>query len=245
MKSAIEEAIALAEPISPQDPDIFLLKSQSVQTEIEVIKNLLTDLLGVENEARREFESRINRLKELESDFSNKNDQLKKLNKIVDVYHRLSLEPLKWRDAIGFPKLVVFSLTSPIWRLAVTIDGKFSVEPSLPENISKQYDDVLQLLGKRRSNGKELELTCRFKGLIPNEIRDKIKEARELFSGQIFIIAEPGSLTLKEFTPLPKGDPLIVGYDHSVDPNGLWLIADFDTTSVEEAMFLHSDNSQK
>ena len=41
---------------------------------------------------------------------------------------------------------------------------------------------------------------------------------------------------MNKITPLPVGDPLIVGYDSTVDPDALWLIAAFDTTSVEEAM---------
>lgn len=136
-------------------------------------------------------------------------------------------------------------MTSPVCRLVAMPGNDFRVEPNLPQNIAKQYKDVLQLLATKCSKRKGLELICQFEGLIPREVREKIKEARELFGDQIFIVAEPGSFTFNEIVPLPKGDPLIVGYDPSADANGLWLIADFNTTPVEEAMIFTLPNEEK
>ncbi|MFA6314888.1 MAG: hypothetical protein WC648_00760 [Candidatus Paceibacterota bacterium] len=242
--SAIRETIALAERISSPDLNAHSRKVELVQAQINHTEGLLEGLLGVEAEASRTLTSHLHDVQNHHRTLAEKGEQLQKLNRICSVYQHLSLEPLTWRDAQGFPRLVVFSLTSSTCRLVAMPGNDFKIEPDLPRNIAKQYKDVLQLLAAKRPARKGLELICQFKGLIPCEVREKIKKARELFGDMIFIIAEPGSFTLNEVTPLPKGDPLIVGYDSSADPDGLWLIADFDITSVEEAMTFHVENSQ-
>lgn len=242
--SAIRETVALAERISPPDLNAHSRKVDWAQAQINHTKGLLDGLLGVEAEARRTIESQLSNAQSRHRILTGEGEQLGRLEKIGATYQRLSLEPLTWRNAEGFPRLVVFTLASPIFRLVAMPGNDFNIEPSLPQNIAKQYQDVLRLLATKREKRKGLELTCRFEGLIPREVREKIKEARGTFGDQIFIIAEPGSFTLNEITPLPKGDPLIVGYDPNADANGLWLIADFDTTPVEEAMIFHFDNSR-
>lgn len=242
--SAIRETVALAERISPPDLNAHSRKVDWAQAQINHTKGLLDGLLGVEAKARRTLESRFSDAQNRHRILTSEGGQLQRLEKIGSVYQRLSLEPLTWRDTQGFPRLVVFTLTSSIFRLVAMPGNDFRVEPNLPQDIAKQYKDVLQLLAAKRPKRKGLELICQFEGLIPREARERIKEARGLFGDQIFIVAELGSFTLNEVTPLPKGDPLIVGYDPSADADGLWLIADFDTTPVEEAMIFHFDNSR-
>lgn len=249
--SAIRETVALAERISPPDLNAHSQKVDQAQARINHIESLLVGLLGVEAEARWTLESHLREAQNYYRLLKKESEQLEKLQKIGSVYQRLSLEPLTWRDTQGFPKLVVFTLASPFFCLEARPNNNFakpeydlSVVPNLPQNIKTQYKDVLQLLATQCPARKGLRLTCRFEGLIPREARQRIKEARGLFGNEIFIVAEPGSFTLNEINPLPKGDPLIVGYDPSADPDGLWLIADFDTTPVEEAMIFHFDNSR-
>lgn len=132
-----------------------------------------------------------------------------------------------------------------------TVHFSHNIEPILPRKIEHCYKDVLRFLIKKfiekyryqyqmRTKGIITKLTCRFEGLIPFKIKEEIKKARELFGDNIFIVAELKNFTLNEIIPLPKEDPLIVGYDSDTDPNSLWLISDFDITSVEEAMVFHS-----
>ena len=242
--SALRETIALAEHISPQDLNTHSQKVDRTQAQINHTKGLLYGLLGVEAVAKRMLDSHLSALQAHHRTLTTEGARLQRLEKVGNIYRRLSLEPLTWRDAQGFPRLVVFTLTSPTCRLVAMPNNEVRVEPGLPNNIAKQYQDVLKLLQTNRPNRKGLELICQFEGLIPHEVREKIEEARRLFSDQIFIIAEPGSLTLNEVTPIPKGDPLIVGYDPNSDADGLWLIADFDTTPVEEAMIFHFDNGR-
>jgi|SRR3989344_3478451 len=236
MKSAIKEAVALAERISLPNLNAHNRKIGQTQGQIDHTKTLLEGLLGVEDEARRILQSRLSEAYNLHRSLTSEGEQLRRLKEIGSTYQRLSLEPLTWRNADGFPRLVVFTLTSSLSRMVVMPGNIFSVEPGLPQNIAKQYQDVLRFLATKREKRKGVELTCRFEGLVPSEVKQKIKEARDTFGSQIFIVAEPGRLTLNAITPLPKGDPLIVGYDPTADANSLWLIADFDTTPVEDAM---------
>lgn len=244
--SAVKETVALAERITP--PDITAHSQRIIQTQAEIdhINGLIKDLLGVEAEAKQILQSRLFKLQYHHGALVSKGKVLQKIERISKAYRHISLEPLTWRDAEGFPRLIVFNLTSPTSSLIAMPHRNLLSDPRLPENIEKQYWDVLQLLAKRlgRNNSQYgLRLTCRFEGLIPCEIRERIKEAKAFFGEQIFIIAEPGNFTINKVVPLPKVDPLIVGYDPSADKNSLWLIADFNTTPVEEAMVFHIDNS--
>lgn len=234
--SAIRQTVALAERITPPDLDAHSREVSWALAQMNHTKSLLKDLFGIEAEARQKLECSFHNAECHHSLLTEEGEQLQKLGRLGGQYQRLSLEPLTWRDAKGFPRLVIFTLNSPIFRLVVMPDNDFNVEPRLPEKIVKHYEDVLRLLTTKRKKRKGLELTCRFEGLIPCEARKKIKKARGTFGDQIFIIAEPGSFVLNATTPLPKGDPLIVGYDPKADADGLWLIADFETTPVEEAM---------
>jgi hypothetical protein len=236
--STLKNVIALAERIPPQNIETHSRKISQNEAEINHINDLLRDLLGVEEQAMLVLNSRLGNIKRSREALMDKKEQMEKLEKIGASYYRLSLEPLTWRDADGFPRLVVFTLKSPTFSLtARPTKGDSTVYPFLPGKIAGQYRDVLDLLESKRQEKKGLQLTCKFEGLIPREVRQKINEARDLFGDHIFIVAEPGSLTLNEITPLPtKRDPLIVGYDPEADADSLWLIADFDTTPVEEAM---------
>lgn len=242
--NAIREAKALAKRFSP-DFNAHTREADLVQNQISHMQILLKELFGVEAEARQTLEARLREAQSRYKTLENESKRLQRIKKIGGIYQRLCLEPLTWRDEKGFPMLVVFALAHPTFRLAAMPGNENSiVEPALPDNISKQYLDVLQLLATHRPKRQGLELTCRFEGLIPREVRAQIKKAQETFGNHVFIVAEPGHFVFNKITPLPHGDPLIVGYDESTDPDGLWLIADFDMTTVEQAMTIQLNNGQ-
>jgi hypothetical protein len=84
-----------------------------------------------------------------------------------------------------------------------------------------------------------VSITAQFSGLIPPEIKDQIEDARPLFK-DIFIIAEPKRWKLNEPARIPA-DPLVVGWDGE----GLYLIAEFDTTPVEETLMLEGPANKR
>mgnify|MGYP001613508887 CR=1 FL=1 len=183
-------------------------------------------------------------------------------------YPRLSLEPLRWRDDKGRPRLVLFRV-----RGNPTITFSPWQRPEYPRPIADCYADVskrpvdsgfrrlghglVQILGlwavgtalslwtqnpwylvlapvgfvtailTHYVSPPKRALSCTFTGLIPVEVREKIRlaESRGL---DVCVLAEVDEWT-EEVARLPL-DPLVVGWKHGA----LYLIDRFDTTTVEE-----------
>ncbi len=160
--------------------------------------------------------------------------------KLSQKYHRLNLKHLELRDESGWPKLGFFALTSAncLFSAGWNREGHTVVsssEPALPRFIRSYYSDVFATL-RRLVHSRRLQqaaIRCRFTGVIPDEVKSKIVEAKKDFK-TILILAEipKWSLTL---TPerLPVGDPLVVG----IAGEEAFLITDFDTTSLEDQVF--------
>ncbi|HEY4511292.1 MAG TPA: hypothetical protein VJH55_00425 [Candidatus Paceibacterota bacterium] len=246
--SAVETALASAKRFRPPDKDSYNEEITSTQRTVNHLRGLLDRVfLGVEKKAEDTIKWRLENTQECLKRLERERENLLKLKKISSIYPRLSLEPLKWRDGNKFPRLAIFSLDSPTFCLeSRTYSVPDIVDPFLPIDIKNRYWDVLQLLSAKRQKKENttgcrttISLSCEFHGIIPDEIRIKIPGAKKLFGNNIFIIAEPKKFVLDETVSLPDGDPLIVGYDPNVDINAFWLIADFDTTPVEQAMIFH------
>ncbi|TAN58354.1 hypothetical protein EPN15_01325 [Patescibacteria group bacterium] len=261
MTSAIKKAAALAEHIPSEKIERLSRRLALVSTQLERGSASVSNLLGIEGSARNDIADHFAALK-FEC------AQLRSQIVFGTRYHLLSMEPLKWRDKNGWPRLVVFGVDSPYFEIrtrpyfgdfifdcfvakiqdhTVKTEKKCGMKTvinferrALPDVIQSCYSDVLHKLERmstwdgRGIRSKFFGLSCRFEGLIPKDIRQKIVEARELFK-EIFVIAEPGKIEITEtevILPVHPGDPLVVGFDG----NQLWLIADFETTPVEEAM---------
>jgi hypothetical protein len=235
MKSAIEKAVMLAEYIPPVEIKRSSMQLALVSERVERGLALRNNLFGVEEASKPRVKNGLAVLKRGQMELQN-------CVTFGTRYRLLSMEPLTWRDKNGWPRLVVFSLDSPRFEIALSgrynfwrdkIRYKVKMFPKLPNVIAVCYEDVQKTLrqkaGKRQ---KSVKLFCCFKGLIPEDIKQKIAEARELFK-EIFLIAEPKGFKINETAiVVPKRDPLVVGFDGSQ----LWLIAVFDTAPVEEAM---------
>jgi len=185
-------------------------------------------------------------------------------------YPCLDIEVLGWRDGQGFPKLVPFSLTDPLFSLEA--DYKNSRRPEwklrgsvagLPRPMVSMYNDIFErfreeLLESREYNWVKLwskSITSRFSGVIPQWVRDNIKEASADFSvspprgeiakggwlrikrevtktvvaTNIFLIAEVDKWVVNKEVVL-RPDPLVVGYKAGC----LWFICSFDETPLEK-----------
>jgi len=200
-------------------------------------KNILGSLLGIEKESKKEIEKLIG---EIEFKINHAKSVANGNNYMI-----LTLDPLKWRHDNGYPKLAIFSLDNPKFSITSTYDSwsgarRKDMTPKLPKEIKDCYSDVYNTLHKI---GTRSTITATFSGLIPPEIKEKIKEVKGMFD-QLFIIAEPEGFVKSETAIVPKGDPLLVGWKN--DSKTLWLIADFDTTAVEDAMMTEGPaNKQK
>lgn len=133
-------------------------------------------------------------------------------------YKPFSLEPLTWRGD-GFPKLYLLPIDEEGMSLGMAREGGASFPHSskvLPKRLAAMYEDVANW-------GRTVNVS--FRGLIPQETRNKIEEARKSFDG-IFLLCDESTL----HTVKTKADPLVLGWDGS----GLWLIDAFDATPIEE-----------
>lgn len=259
MTSAIERAVALAEPIPSAEIKRSSRQLALVSTQVERGSALLGNLLGIEWASKPRVENGLAVLKR---------EQMELQNRVTfgTKYHLLSMEPLTWRDKNGWPRLIVFSLDSPSFEISISARNtddrrnrlRFSTKmfPILPDQIAACYSDVQKTLRQRasaRCRSKmssaydtdnvrvSVKLSCRFEGIIPGDVKEKIAEARGSFT-EMFLIAEPKGFEINETAiVVPKRDPLVVGFDGSQ----LWLIADFETTPVEEAMIFTLPSEKK
>lgn len=237
MQNAVQKAVAIAKSTSLADPKRTSKEIALIRTQIEGGNAALKALFGIEEFARDTLQKRLEELKARQVQFQNGFF-------LGTRYHALSLEPFTWRDEQGWPTLVFFSLESPKFEFAARgsrdWNGHYryraASHPKLPKVIAACYADVLaKLRTLASSKSRTVKLVCNFNGLIPAAVKEKITEAKSLFE-EIFIVAEPSGFNLEEAAiVMPKRDPLVVGFDG----NGLWLIADFETTSVEEAAFFY------
>lgn len=75
-------------------------------------------------------------------------------------------------------------------------------------------------------------IESKYSGIIPNDVRAKIHEAKRDFGDRIIILTEApkkwqvGSVRVNR----PRLDPLVLGYMHGQ----FWLITEYDTTPAEE-----------
>lgn len=265
MTNVIRRAVALAERIPSMEIKRLSAELASVSNQIERGSVVLNNLFGIERPAEERIKNGLVILKRQQIQLQSRvalgnrylllntepltwrdkngwprlvvfsldspNFEMKVASSMTGVRedmvrHELRLGPS--RTLISFEKRLIR-------------DYKFTknIQPALPHVIGSCYSDVLIKLGQMaREHKKSIELSCRFQGLIPLDVKQEIIEARDLFK-RIFLISEPNGFTISERAitvprpqPRPDPDPLVIGFDGSQ----LWLIADFNTTPVEEAM---------
>lgn len=236
MQGVLAECLIGAHVATPKQIEIAPAKLAEAEEVLGRAEQKLKNLLGFELGARAALEERINKLK-----------QQKRNLQLVAKYGalgRLSLEPLRWLNKKGRPKLVVMTLDSPRFQLSADLfryvgqikwNAELKLAPKLPKLLCECYDKALKNLeSEAKKRKKSLYLETGYTGLIPDEVCARIQEAKQYFGDNIFIIAEAKnwSLTVEEPRTLSNpsdGDPIAVGFDG----NALWIIDIFDLSSIE------------
>lgn len=159
-------------------------------------------------------------------------------------YPIVSKEVLSWR---WDETITVYPIDVPLPRLAlVSVSSRNGVmeirndtRSVLPFPLTERYDDVSGALRDlRERTGRLRSLFFHYAGVIPDETRDKIKEAMKVFAHQegvdtVYLLcdAPAEAWVLGQQTPAPElYDPLVVGIKHGE----MWLIGSFDPTPVED-----------
>ena len=253
---SVQAALALAEKVEDNSSS-FDKEAWELASRIAHLSDLKSQFLPLEEEANKRVTSEISRDKKELEILTAKREKSSRFKFLASKYHRLSFKPLTWRDDQGYPRLVPFSLETPFFRISSEENWNCHVcgDFNFPyKQAKKLYSDVHKKVESARKeqrrkgydDGSAWVLECRFQDTIPPQIRAKIKEAKADFpSLGIFIVAEARGWEIQKITRTLSGDPLVVGYDEKADENSLWLIADFETTPVEEAMiFTLPDHTQ-
>ena len=201
----------------------------TIETEIEKVREASRGLLPIERSSSR-------RLAQIEKDLLRQRSMAQSGLKYAE-YPEFPMEALTWRDKRGYPRLAVFSLNSANFEIGIIVGrewGRMSYRkthvPELPRPVLRMYDDVfLSLRDMAKEKRKSMRLRATFQGLIPLDVKEQITETQSHFK-KTYIVAEASRWDLKESAPIRRVDPLLVGWDGY----RLWLLASFDTTSVEK-----------
>ena len=202
---------------------------ETISQELERVREMGRALLPIERES-------MFRISAIKKDLLRQRVMFQSGLKYAE-YPDFPMEALKWRNAKGYPRLVVFSLKSANFEIGIIADrgwGRMFYSrthtPELPRLILKSYDDVfLKLREMARGERKSMRLRTSFEGLIPADVKQQIVETRPHFK-QLFVVAEAGKWDLQKSAPIRRADPLLVGWD----AYRLWILASFDTTPIEK-----------
>jgi hypothetical protein len=156
-----------------------------------------------------------------------------------------------YRTEDGWPSIVIFSLQSPTFSVEYDPEEDIlSIHPRLQYPLWECFTDLKSPLkdhirknAKKTKHGyyRKVRISTQFNGLIPMEIKELALKAQPLFK-DIYILAEQQEWSVDISRPIEIGDPLLVGWDGAA----LYLLAEFDTTPVEEAFLLEGPaNKQK
>lgn len=161
-------------------------------------------------------------------------------------FKQLPLDPLKWRDRSGRPKLIPFSPFHDEFEFIANWDFNkviTAIVPGLPDTMEECYKDVVKRL-KNKAEKEDLQISWKphWTGMLPERIKERLAEvsSRGLFrKDYLFILAEPSYWDIDEKVatkPLPVDrDPLLIGYNYDCEKEKaqLWLIDQFDVTPLE------------
>lgn len=212
-----------------------------VKAEVDALEKRSVSLLGVEQVQADVIQDRIAELKQdlLASLFIESERQPPPL---------LSPEILTWRHpkrikGVPVPRLAPISIDSPCCRFSasrLTFVRTLGYADNVPGPLSDYYADIQEGLARRvaRLRTRAVELSWRFEGVIPDEIRERIVEHVDDFGeGEIILVADAPLETWRfrerraelEARPARLLDPLVVG----LKAGRLWLLDAFDPTPIE------------
>lgn len=234
VKAALQLAHKVEVPLDPAAARKMLDKKRS---EARRLRDLKADLLPIERESFGDLDKKLNDVNiEIDALIS----ALVPNPKALPV---LDLACLTWRDDQGFPRLVPYDLDATSHKIAFGLRVSTGAgwqprihsysTPTLPKLLRECYGDLTKTLRELRQKGKNIEISTRFEGTIPDHIRDLIYGAKHVFK-ELYIVAEASNwiVTHREAPKRkqPSPDPLLIGFDGEQ----YRLIAAFDTTTIEQ-----------
>lgn len=145
------------------------------------------------------------------------------------------------------PRFAVYSLDSPkcevevaigLWGTHVSIDRRSVLQPSVSGILSKPLTSCFEIIRKKVTKDEDGEdpfylpshtrysFTSKFKGIIPEDVRQTINYSKKLFGNRIYLVAEADNWKGRK---VDTEDPLVIG----VRGNKCFLLDEFDCTKME------------
>jgi len=234
-KNPIKAALSFVRPADLSAVDAHVRALDALDDRVGALKAVSGRLLNVETTARNEANKQIAAL-EKERDTLRDSPEAAALAK---TFPELSLEPFRWRDADGFPRLAAFALDGAEFTITVKAPVQYDMTIANYE-VAARYCDIAGAIiethlarrkqSKDDSNSKLLFISAAWSGVIPVCARARIAAFSRRFKSML-MIAEVEAWKYGEVAEPKQVDPLIVGWDGET----LRLIAAFDPTSVEAA----------
>ena len=234
VEDAVSAAAQLAVPVTKKDLSRGVRRLSRLHRQLITAEVQQGLLLPIEKAAHAKLGERI---QELTGEIKLAKQDFVSLMKYRG-YKRLSHEPLQWRNHQNAPRLILFSIDSPVFAFfantsVARVDGAVTVEtgclPALPAALQCHYADVLTMMENwARKQKKSTTISTEFTGVIPESAKMHIAHARTIFP-QLFLLAEVKAWRQEERAPT-EVDPLVVGFMN----DSLWLVHAFDTTPTEE-----------
>jgi hypothetical protein len=221
-QTTLERVVALVEP------ETKIVPPEQINAEIARLTEQQRQLFGFEEGANDAIKKRL--------------EELSRLARFPDMstYRKFTtLSMLDWRGKNYYPKIVLFSLKNPVFKIkGGESDFYRDIDPELPKELAVHYKDVQDrfcaMCNRWTCNYSTFSISCRYDGVIPPATRQKTKQAVNVFGlDKVFIMAE-ATKWAEQSTPKPilDLDPLVVGWDGA----SLWLIDKFDLTPIEQML---------
>lgn len=196
---------------------------ETLNKQIADTNTQISKLFGCESEMKSKLSDHLIAL-------HTKRDHITALSGRPDIlnYKTLSTDVLKWRDRRGMPLLVPFMLNNPVFCIHYR-RWQCHRRPNVPAGMDSFYDDVCRLL-ERKSDAKNIEITARFAGAIPDEAREAIHAAEKVFGSEAIVLLSDTKLKINKVRLTPI-DPIAAAFKFGK----LFYICDFDLTPLEKA----------
>lgn len=198
--------------------------------------------LGIESESR----IGLTALRDDErSDLERRIRELATMSEFADLdarFRRMNMSFLRWRQpdseaGLMVPRFAVFNLDNPVCSLKAKDRWNEKTASTVPVTVQPFWQDVLDamqryLVGRQSgSMDMELEVSVKFAGIIPQDVRKIILDNKELFDEMLLVTEAPQWQTLLKSEPrkIPVGDPLVIARKGE----WYWLLAAFDLSPAE------------
>lgn len=161
--NAIDAILESAHFINPPNTDELEDSIKSTSDRITKAESLLKDCLKSEKKAIDEIDTILKIARDNLQRLQNEKKQIEARSRIGEKFKVIDFVPLAWRDTEGFPKLVIFHIEQPEFRVYRDLNH-FKIDPHLPVCARKHFENLSQFLG----DNKKIKAKLKYSAFLTN-----------------------------------------------------------------------------